>query len=139
MPAAIAALMGAVPQEQAGVGSALNDTIQRMGAALGVAVLGSVVSSGFADRLPGTAPEAATRSIADALTLAGATSDASLASAARDAFTGAMSTSFVIAAAGVLAAALVAFLLMRDTRTEHPLAEPSTPGPAPSAPDTASV
>lgn len=34
-PAAIAALMGAVPPEQAGVGSALNDTIQQAGAALG--------------------------------------------------------------------------------------------------------
>ncbi|MFD4828598.1 MFS transporter [Streptomyces uncialis] len=139
MPAAIAALMGAVPQEQAGVGSALNDTIQQMGAALGVAVLGSVVSSGFADRLPGTAPEAATPSIADALTLAGTTGDADLASAAREAFTGAMSTSFVIAAAGVLVAALVAFLLMRDTKTEHPIAKPSTPEPAPSELDTAAV
>ncbi|MFJ7421778.1 hypothetical protein ACIQXD_24680 [Streptomyces uncialis] len=120
MPAAITALMGAVPQEQAGLGSALNDTIQQMGAALGVAVLGSVVSSGFADRLPGTAPGAATRSIADVLTLAGTTGDADLASAAREAFTGAMSTSFVIAVAGVLVAALVAFLLMRDTRSSTP-------------------
>ncbi|MYY11780.1 hypothetical protein GT204_23440 [Streptomyces sp. SID4919] len=120
-------------------GSALNDTIRQMGAALGVAALGSVVSSGFADRLPGTAPEAATRSIADALTLAGTTGDADLASAAREAFTGAMSTSFVTVAVGVLVAALVAFLLMRDTKTEHPIAKPSTPGPAPSELDTAAV
>jgi MFS transporter, DHA2 family, multidrug resistance protein len=37
MPAAIAALMGTVPPEQVGVGSALNDTIQQLGAALGIA------------------------------------------------------------------------------------------------------
>ena len=37
-PAVISALMGAVPAEYAGVGSAVNDTIQQAGAALGVAV-----------------------------------------------------------------------------------------------------
>jgi MFS family permease len=40
MPAASTALMGAVPAEHAGIGSALNDTVQQAGAALGVAVLG---------------------------------------------------------------------------------------------------
>ncbi|MFE9659107.1 DHA2 family efflux MFS transporter permease subunit [Streptomyces sp. NPDC005955] len=123
MPAAIAALMGAVPEEQAGVGSALNDTIQQMGAALGVAILGSVVASGFRDRMPDTAPDAAGSSIADALAVAEGTGDAGLAAAARDAFTGAMSTSFVIAAVGVLAAALLAHLVMRNTKT------PETPTP----------
>ncbi|MGX2995269.1 MFS transporter [Streptomyces sp. JNUCC 64] len=124
MPAAIAALMGAVPEERAGVGSALNDTIQQMGAALGVAVLGSVVADGFADRLPATAPEGADRSVADALAVAARTGDDSLAEAARDAFTGAMSTGFVLAAAGVLAAAVLAFLVMRD----HPVPGARTEG-----------
>jgi DHA2 family multidrug resistance protein-like MFS transporter len=61
MPAAIAALMGEVPPEQAGVGSALNDTIQQMGAALGIAILGSIVSGLFTAGMPATAPEESRR------------------------------------------------------------------------------
>ncbi|WP_344481937.1 MFS transporter [Nonomuraea monospora] len=113
-PAAISALMGAVPQEQAGVGSALNDTIQQMGAALGVAVLGSVVAGGFTGAMPASAPEQARRSLPDAL----AAGDPGLAQAARDAFTGAMSTGFLISAAGVLMAAVLAYAVMRP-RTER--------------------
>ncbi|CCH34614.1 MFS transporter [Actinosynnema sp. NPDC047251] len=111
-PAAIAALMGAVPPEQAGVGSALNDTIQQMGAALGVAVLGSVVAANYTDAMPADAPEAARRSIGDALSLGTPT----LTDSARAAFTDAMSTAFVAGAAGVLAAATVALFVMRGRK-----------------------
>ncbi|GAA2399047.1 MFS transporter [Actinomadura vinacea] len=110
MPAAISALMGTVPAEQAGVGSALNDTLQQMGAALGVAALGSVLSSGYTEALPANAPEAARRSLGDAL----ATADGALAQAAREAFTSAMSTTFAVSAAGVLAAAVLALIVIRD-------------------------
>ncbi|MFE9931789.1 MFS transporter [Streptomyces sp. NPDC005533] len=108
MPAATAALMGAVPEEHAGVGSALNDTVQQAGAALGVAVLGAVLSTTYAAGLPGSAPDAARHSVAAAL------SDPALAPAAREAFTSAMSATFTAAAAGVLAAAALALVLMRD-------------------------
>jgi DHA2 family multidrug resistance protein-like MFS transporter len=67
MPAITTALMGAVPPEHAGVGSALNDTIQQAGAALGIAVLGSVVTGAFTGAMPAGAPDAARRSIGDAL------------------------------------------------------------------------
>ena len=113
MPAAIAALMGAVPEEHAGVGSALNDTIQQAGAALGVAIMGAVLSSTYTGSMPGSAPEQARESIGDALAVAGRTDDAGLLDSARDAFTDAMSASFVVGAAGVLAAAVLALLLMR--------------------------
>jgi len=109
MPAAIAALMGEVPPEQAGVGSALNDTIQQAGAALGVAILGSVVSSVFT----GSMPLRAGNSIGDALAVAEQTRDAGLATAARESFTSAMSVSFAVAAAGVLFAAALAFAVLR--------------------------
>ncbi|MBE1486146.1 MFS transporter [Plantactinospora soyae] len=130
MPAAIAALMGTVPAEQAGVGSALNDTIQQAGAALGVAILGSIVSSAFTGAMSGAAPEAARHSIGDALGIAARTGDAGLAAAARDAFGTAMSASFAAAACGVLAAAVLALLVMRDpkagpTPTAGPVEEPS--------------
>jgi EmrB/QacA subfamily drug resistance transporter len=47
MPAATEAIMGSVPPEKAGVGSAVNDTTRELGGAFGVAVLGSVVSSTY--------------------------------------------------------------------------------------------
>ncbi|MFI9456522.1 MFS transporter [Amycolatopsis sp. NPDC052450] len=112
MPAAIAALMGEVPEEQAGVGSALNDTIQQLGAALGIAILGSIVSSLFTSQMPESAPARARLSISDAF----ATGDGGLITAARESFTSAMSTTFLVSAVGVLAAAVVAFLVMRDKK-----------------------
>lgn len=121
MPAAVSALMGTVPAEQAGVGSALNDTIQQMGAALGIAVLGSVLAGTYTAAMPATAPEAARRSIADALTTAGRNGDTGLGQAAREAFTTAMSAAFMISAAGVLAAALLALIVMRPRPTRPPL------------------
>ncbi|MFI5803514.1 MFS transporter [Streptomyces sp. NPDC051561] len=125
MPAAITALMGAIPAEHAGVGSALNDTIQQAGAALGVAALGSILATGYAASMPESAPEAARHSISEALALAARTGDSTLAQSAREAFTSGMGTTFLISAAGVIAAAVVAFLMMRDPKktAEAPVAE----------------
>ncbi|MEU3771890.1 MFS transporter [Streptomyces sp. NPDC032472] len=114
MPAAVGALMGTIPEEQAGVGSALNDTIQQAGTALGIAILGSLLTSSYADEMPAGAPEQAKQSIAGAL--AAAHGEPGLIRAAREAFTSSMATTFTISAAGVLAAALLATLVMRDTR-----------------------
>jgi EmrB/QacA subfamily drug resistance transporter len=44
---ATASIMGAVPKERAGAGSAINDTTRQIGGALGVAVLGSIGASLF--------------------------------------------------------------------------------------------
>ncbi|GIF69510.1 MFS transporter [Asanoa ishikariensis] len=112
MPAAVTALMGTIPPEQAGVGSALNDTIQQAGSALGIAILGSLLTSGFASRMPAGAPAEARHSIAGAL----ADGDPGLVAAAREAFTASMSTTFTISAIGVLAAAVVATVIMRDRK-----------------------
>ncbi|WP_329121660.1 MFS transporter [Streptomyces sp. NBC_01465] len=114
MPAATAALMGAVPAEHAGVGSALNDTVQQAGAALGVAILGTVLSSTFTNSMPANAPEQAKQSITSALT------DPSVRSAAREAFTTAMSTTFLASAAAVLAAAALSLILIRDKKPAQP-------------------
>ncbi|MFJ8232740.1 MFS transporter [Streptomyces sp. NPDC094448] len=132
MPAAIAALMGAVPEEHAGVGSALNDTIQQAGAALGVAILGAVLSGTYRNELPGDAPETAKESVAVALKLPG------LAGAARDAFTQAMSNSFVAGGIGVVAAAVLAAVLLqgREPAKAGPDApEPSAPEPSAAGPE----
>ncbi|NNH73302.1 MFS transporter [Nocardia uniformis] len=112
MPAAIGALMGAIPPAQAGVGSALNDTIQQTGGALGVAVLGAVLAGTYADAMPADTPEAARESIAPAL-LSG---DNTLILAAREAFTDAMSATFLGGAVSVAAATVLAFFLMRGAK-----------------------
>ncbi|WP_306356838.1 MULTISPECIES: MFS transporter [unclassified Nocardia] len=46
-------IMGSVPLEEAGAGSAVNDTTREVGGALGVALLGSIMSSIYADRVSG--------------------------------------------------------------------------------------
>ncbi|TCM38143.1 MFS transporter [Kribbella sp. VKM Ac-2568] len=124
-PAATAALMGAVPHEHAGVGSALNDTVQQAGAALGVAILGSVLANGFTAAMPESAPESARRSIGDALAVAASTGDSALARSAKVAFADAMSSSFVVAAVAVVGSAVLAFVLLRDRKPEAP-ADPSS-------------
>jgi EmrB/QacA subfamily drug resistance transporter len=116
MPAAVGALMSTIPPEQAGVGSALNDTIQQAGSALGIAILGSLLAGGFTRHMPAGAPAQARHSIAGAL--AAAHGDAGLVRAARAAYTASMSTTFMISAISILAAALVATLVMRNTRPE---------------------
>ncbi|MET8288189.1 MFS transporter [Streptomyces sp. NPDC005132] len=139
MPAAMAAMMGAIPDEHAGVGSALNDTVQQAGAALGVAVLGAVLSSTFTGHMPADAPADARRSIGDALSVAARTGDTSLSASAHDAFTSAMSASFLAGAGGVVVAAVLAVFLMRDGRAAADAGEKakaSAPAPAPT-PDAA--
>jgi DHA2 family multidrug resistance protein-like MFS transporter len=110
--------------EHAGVGSALNDTVQQAGAALGVAALGSVVAGTFTGAMPASAPEPARHSTAEALGVAAGTGDAGLAEAARDAFTTAMSVTTLTGAGAVLAAAVLALLVLRDRK-------PTTAQPTP--------
>jgi hypothetical protein len=50
------AIMGAVPTDKAGVGSAVNDATRLFGAALGVAVIGSIAASLYGSRLGATIP-----------------------------------------------------------------------------------
>jgi EmrB/QacA subfamily drug resistance transporter len=51
------AILGAVPKEKAGVGSAVNDATRLFGAALGVAVIGSVAASLYSSRLGSHLPD----------------------------------------------------------------------------------
>ncbi|MGA5816870.1 MFS transporter [Kitasatospora sp. NPDC094028] len=113
MPAAANALMGAIPGEHAGVGSALNDTIQQSGAALGVAILGTVLSSTYTGEMPADAAAPARHAITDALALAAEHGDGALAGAARQAFNTATSTTFTVGGIAVLVAAALTLVLMR--------------------------
>ena len=51
MAPATESVMGSLPREKAGVGSAVNDTTRQVGGALGVAIIGSIVSSVYAGRI----------------------------------------------------------------------------------------
>jgi hypothetical protein len=51
MAPATESVMGSLPPRKAGVGSAVNDTTRQVGGALGVAVIGSVVSSVYAGNI----------------------------------------------------------------------------------------
>lgn len=55
MAPATEAVMGAVPTAKAGVASAMNDVTRQVGGALGVAVIGSLVSTVFSDRMASVA------------------------------------------------------------------------------------
>ncbi|MGY4769213.1 MFS transporter [Kribbella sp. CWNU-51] len=106
-PAAYTLLMQAVPADHRGVGSAMNDTVQQTGAALSVAVLGSVLAAAYSSSLPDSVPEPARKSIADTLALG-----PDFVASARTAFTDAMSISMTVGLIGALAGALVALLVL---------------------------
>lgn len=58
------AIMGVVPREKAGVGSAVNDATRLLGGTLGVAVIGSVAASVYATRLDATLPTGLPQAVA---------------------------------------------------------------------------
>ncbi len=120
------AIMGVVPREKAGVGSAVNDTTRLLGGTLGVAVIGSVyaslysshLSSSLADHLPRAVDVLAHSSVGAALGVAehlGGAGHAALGLAVEHAATGAFIKGLsagclvagAVAALGALAAALL--------------------------------
>ncbi|GAA4608273.1 MFS transporter [Actinoallomurus liliacearum] len=122
-PAAYGTLLAALPPERAGVGSAVNDTVQQVGQALSIAVLGSVLTAAYTAAMPdGAGP--ARHSIGEALAIAAARGDTTLARTAKDAFTHAMQTTSIVGVVGGVAAAILAFSVLR------PKARPA-PEPAP--------
>ncbi|SDT76677.1 MFS transporter [Actinoplanes derwentensis] len=128
-PAAVGTLLGALPPERAGVGSAVNDTVQQVGTALSVAVLGSVLTTAYRAALPDGVSGPARESLGDALRAG----DPGLADAARDAFVDAIAvTSLVGVVGGVAAAILAAAVLRPKPGTDPEAADPlSTEADAP--------
>ncbi|MFC3501859.1 MFS transporter [Micromonospora krabiensis] len=117
MPPATESIMSALPREKAGVGSAVSNTLRQVGGALGVAVLGSVLSAVYRNdvepalaSLPAQARDAANESISGAYAAAGQLGPAApkLLAAANDSFITAMhwaaALSALVAALGVLVA-----------------------------------
>jgi fucose permease len=121
MAPATESVMNAVSLDKASVGSAINDATRTMGGALGVAVLGSLVTSGYRAGMDG-AGDVARDSLAGALAVAqriGGPGGDSLAATAQQAFVDGMHTAvFVAAAVAALGSLLVLVALPgRDART----------------------
>jgi predicted MFS family arabinose efflux permease len=98
-----------VAEDRTGVASALLNTAQQIGAALGLAVLSSVATSAAADKLPETAEQ---------LYSALAGGDPELAAQAREALTHGYTTALLVGAAMLLIGALVVGTMV-NTREPH--------------------
>ena len=133
MPSATESIMGSVPKEKAGVGSAMNDTTRQAGGALGVAVLGSVLASGFTSelsrRLPrlqltGSGVARTKQSIGAAIAYAdhlGGKAGATLATVARESWMHGASLALLIGSVFVFGGAALAFALLPARATHHHL------------------
>ena len=143
MAPATESVMGSLPREKAGVGSAMNDTTRQVGGALGVAIIGSVFSSKYAPTigaaldglgLPAPAVEASRDSIGGALNVAARLGgDPSavdteagrvVAAAAKDAFAASMGRGLLACAFIALVGALVALVFLPAQAIDPELAAP---------------
>jgi EmrB/QacA subfamily drug resistance transporter len=132
-------IMGALPLHQAGVGSAVNDTSREVGGALGVAIVGSLLSSLYASNLdaklpasvPGPVRDAAGQSVGAALQVSSQLGriGAPLADAARESFVFAMARASLVTAAVALVGALVAWRFLPARAAATPEVVDAAPAP----------
>lgn len=122
---AIAALgtdlvVGAAPAEKAGSASAMSETVQELGLALGVAVLGSLATAVYRDRIDDAMPAGVPSEVAEVAgdSLAGAVSSAQRMpdgwlDHAREAATSGMNTAMIVAAVCTLLLSFVSAVVLR--------------------------
>jgi MFS transporter, DHA2 family, multidrug resistance protein len=140
MPPATESIMGSLPLAKAGVGSAVNDTTRQVGGALGVAVLGSVMSSTYGPRVSDAisgfpvSSEQATAihdQIGAAMQAAseiGGEPGRMLAEVASRGFADGMSTAFIIGAAALALGAVIVALFLPARARDHERAAVAVPG-----------
>ena len=127
-------VMAAVPVDDAGIGSAVNDVSRELGATLGIAITGSVVSSLYAssveDSLRGAVPPELVDTVGEGIGVAAVAAEslpadvaAVVMEAANGAFVDAFTTGLWISAGFMAAAAVVSLLMlprrMRTQQAEH--------------------
>ncbi|MET0458634.1 MAG: MFS transporter, partial [Ilumatobacteraceae bacterium] len=132
MAPATESVMGSLPRDKAGVGSAVNDTTRQMGGALGVAIIGSVVSSVYSKNISNVAGRfgvtgsdltEARGSLGGALKVGGelTSGSAGFIVDVKDSFVDALSNGLRLACAVILCAAFVAWKFL-PARAHDPLA-----------------
>jgi hypothetical protein len=138
MPPATESIMGSLPPAKAGVGSAVNDTTREVGAALGVAVLGSVMSSTYRPRVsdaiagrgvPTETANAVTDQIGAAMEVAarlGGAPGRALADVAASGFADGMGRAFLVGAAALVVGAVLTAVYLPARGRDH---EDYGPGP----------
>jgi EmrB/QacA subfamily drug resistance transporter len=142
MTPATDSIMGSLPLENAGVGSAVNDTTRQVGGALGVAVIGSLLASGYGSRVgsflhgkpvPPAIADQIRHQVGAALAVAhrvgGAAGDA-LANHARSAFVSGLHAGVLVGAVAALLGAVItaAWLPARPKPPEHREEPPTSEG-----------
>ena len=127
MPPSTHIVVTSLPKHKAGVGSAVNDTTREVGAAIGIAVLGTLLTVGYrsgmrsqTDSLPEPAAEVASDSIGAALRVARdlpAERAAALTESAVDAFNRGMTLAMGVSAALLALTAAATYLLYPRERS----------------------
>jgi EmrB/QacA subfamily drug resistance transporter len=107
-------VLATLPDDRAGSGSGLLQTLRQAGGAFGVAILGSLLSAVYVSRLPADAPRAAKDSVVAAVRAPG------LADAARHAFADGMDVVLWTCAGASLLSALLVLRFMSVKRVTDP-------------------
>jgi DHA2 family multidrug resistance protein-like MFS transporter len=124
-------VLSAAPPERAGAASALSETSSEFGGALGIAVMGSIVTAiyrgevatAFPAGMPAEAAEVARGTIGGAISVAGQLPSelgAEVLGAAREAFAQAFGTTAAISAVIAIGVAILAAALLRQIQTHAP-------------------
>ncbi len=121
MPAALNAAIGQLTGERSGVGSALVSAIRQTGGTFGVAVLGSVLSTAYHDRLdldglPAQASDAIRDNVAAGVAVARQLGAPELLTMVNRAFVHGMDVMLAVSGVAAAAAALLAFILLPGPR-----------------------
>jgi EmrB/QacA subfamily drug resistance transporter len=136
LPAMNAAL-GALAPERSGVGSGLIQAMRQVGAAMGVAVLGTVLNAGYRDTLdvaglPVQAADAARGSASAGVAIADRLASAGLLGSVRTAFVHGMNLTLLTAAGVAAVGAVLALMFLPARPPADPV--PVDPGPLPVPP-----
>ncbi|HEY2692557.1 MAG TPA: DHA2 family efflux MFS transporter permease subunit [Streptosporangiaceae bacterium] len=137
MPSAMNAALGALSAERSGAGSSLIQALRQVGATLGAAILGTVLSSAYQARLvvtglPAAAADAAKSGVSGGVEVARSLGSASVLRSVEVAFVHGMDVMLWCCAGIALAAALLALaFLPRQSAPQPPSAGEPTAVPAP--------
>jgi predicted MFS family arabinose efflux permease len=131
MSPATEAIMGSLPPERAGIGSAMNDVVREVAGTLGIAVLGSLLAGSYGSGMESAVaglPADAAAAASDSVGAAHQVGSPAIVAAANEAFVDAMSTTASIAAGIAITGALIAavFLPSRAKARRGYVASPAT-------------